>query len=319
MTMRNFRTADAVGDVLWAQWGALGVPALVEPSSALIDLEALIVATARFTDVHPDDRIRDGAISWLVRRSAYVSAPRMRRLQGRLDAAGDSAVKTFLADFVSAASSTFSWAKVLDPARAWIASTELAPLPLWGAATLRLRCRALFGSSAKAEAFARLVCSTGLVELAVLERDATYSRSQIDEGLSSLLDLGAVNRTMRGNSKAYGATDLGRQLVDESLRDLVTGPRVVDRLPVSTAATWIDWSSRFELLFALVEVQRLLDAKDVVGAFALLRDQAAAFDELRHPVPEPMQPSDALADVATVIRDWLPHAIERIAGRGLLP
>ena len=309
-----------LANVLWSQWAALGVPAATSPSLALIDLEALLIATAIHTDIGSDVRLRDGAISWLATRHEYVATARLKRLLERSDYPVDREPVLRLTSQVDAnVPRRLTWPKLAQDVQKWVASTTISPFATWTPGLLRLRTRAIFGASAKAEAYAYLATVPGSTELAVIERRTDYSRRQIDDALKSLIDVGWVTRGGAGNRTTYALTDAGRTLVGAPLRWTKIGPRQVDQMPTVDVPSWVDWHQRFELLRMLSDVETDLDLGATVSAVAQLRQAADEFARLFHPVPEPIRAEESIDAAASRVREWIPDAARRIAGEGVIP
>ncbi|MCW2949499.1 MAG: hypothetical protein JWN41_512 [Thermoleophilia bacterium] len=315
MTAKQRTMHDLLGDSLWAQWRELGVPANAPGwTPVLVDIEALAIATARFTDGDVDDRIRDGAITWLVAHWTYVSTPRLTRLLQATDTAYRGPLERLASQVDELVPRRLGWPKAPRAVPAWRPSTDLTTLDLWAPSCMRLRCRSIFGTSATADAVASLASHAGGVELAVLERDTGFSRARISDGLVSLVDLGWVASFVRGRASTFALTDAGREVLRVPLRYVKIGQRDVDRLPISTSLEWVDWMSRFHLHFTLVEVEKWIDLGDILKAFGILAGYAPQFQELGHPVPE-FERGSALEEFEPVLREWLVRAAARLAGQ----
>ena len=309
-----------IGDVLWSQWAALGVPAAINPSGALIDPEALVIATACYTHEDHDDRIRDGAISWLVRHGEYILTTRLKRLIANIVSPDQrDQVLQLLTEAGSATKRRFAWPMLRELPKAWHASTEIASLDPWSPGLLRIRCRAIFGATAKAEAYAVLATMAGPVDLAVIGQLTGFSRRQVDDGLASLLDVNWVRRSTRGNAYRFELTDAGRVVIGAPIRLVSIGPRDVDLMRVSSAPSWIDWSERFDLLFLLAHAERRMEDGDPLTALAELRHAEHLLRELSLTVPAPLAAGESLDEAVARMEGWLPDASRRVAGVGLLP
>lgn len=309
-----------LANVLWNQWAALGVPAATTPSLVLIDLEALLVTTAIHTDTGTDVRLRDGAISWLAARHEYVATARLKHLISRLDDPVDrESVMRLTSQVAENVPRRLTWPKLSRDVQKWIASTSVAPFAHWTPGLLRLRTRAMFGANAKAEAYAYLATVAGSAELAVIEQRTDYSRRQIDDALKSLVDLGWVSRGTVGNRTTYALTDAGRQLVDAPLRWAKIGSKQVDQLPTVDVPSWVDWHERFRLLRLLGHVKTDLDRGSTISAVATLQQASTEFQNLFHPVPEPIQADETMDHAANRVREWIPDAARRLAGEGIVP
>lgn len=77
---------DAVRDLLWRQWGGLGVPgAAREAGEWIVDPEALLVGTIQFGRYDP--RLFDAALDWCLAHGKWISTTRLRWLRKDLVAA----------------------------------------------------------------------------------------------------------------------------------------------------------------------------------------------------------------------------------------
>lgn len=94
---------DAVLNLIWRQWCALGVPGHGSPyRTALVDPEALIVATAFHARTEP--RLFDEMMEWLLVNQGFVNVQRLKRLAAESAASAVvGALVTWLAQETSAA------------------------------------------------------------------------------------------------------------------------------------------------------------------------------------------------------------------------
>jgi len=98
---------DAVLNLLWRQWCALGVPGHGSPyRTALVDPEALIVATAFHARTEP--RLFDEMLEWLLVNQGFVNVQRLKRLAAESAA---SAVVGALATWLAQETRTAKWTR----------------------------------------------------------------------------------------------------------------------------------------------------------------------------------------------------------------
>lgn len=317
MPATDFDAPTAVGNVLWGQWRELGVPAAAAPVVRLIDPEALILYTAIFTEAHPDDRLRDGAISWCVRYHQLVSTARLKRLRGLVRIGADDAFERF-ASQVGAHVKRLPWPTKDAPS--WTPSTKVELPRLDGRQTLlRVRCRAMFGVNAKAEAVAFMASVGDHVMLAAIERHTGYSRTQIADGLSGLEHAGWVYRTTVGNATRYSLAAPARNVLMTPMVEHQVGPMPFDVLRMSSGPTWIDWQSRFELLWHVIDASNALDRGDVLGSLAHLRDLEDEFRAAHMSVPRPLTDASASTEEVEELHEFIRDAVTNVGGRGFLP
>lgn len=82
MSVKEFKEQlhEALLNLLWRQWAALGVAAhaVVPPDAAVLDPEALLLFTARFARC--DQRLYDLVLNWLLSHEALINLPRLKAL-----------------------------------------------------------------------------------------------------------------------------------------------------------------------------------------------------------------------------------------------
>ncbi len=113
------RFLEAVLDLLWAHWTAVGVAGVGASQASLVDPEALVLATADFGRF--DARLFDEVLDWLVTNAARVDLVRLKR---SIASASDETprVAAAMADLVAAHSGRRQW-------RTLVESPDTAPDP----------------------------------------------------------------------------------------------------------------------------------------------------------------------------------------------
>jgi hypothetical protein len=304
--------------VLWSQWRSLGVPAATKPAERLIDPEALIIYTAVFTDAFGDDRLRDGAISWCVEHHDLIANTRIKKLRAAIGAGRDEAFARFAHQVIRYVK-RLPWTPTAD-APDWTPSTDIRlPALDQNPFLLRVRCRAMFGANARAEAVAFLACVGDWAMLAAIERDTGYSRTQINDALDGLVKARWVSRSQLGNATRYGLTAHARDELTTPIVEHRHGRRRFDVIRSPAAPTWIDWQPRFELLWHVAEAAAALDANDLIGAIATLRAQEEPFRLAHMSVPAPVRPDDDPVAYEADLVQFLADAVQNLGGRGILP
>lgn len=173
---------DAVRDLLWRQWSSLGVPgATGETRGWIVDPEALLVGTIQFARYDP--RLFDAALDWCLAHGKWMSTTRLRWLRKNLTheearvlaatasalASQDRSAKwralrahgedTPIPLFLTADDRPLPLGTTPDPTflpcgvvrPPWERGRVASRLSLRNPAALRLRMRALFGISSRAE------------------------------------------------------------------------------------------------------------------------------------------------------------------------
>ena len=317
-TSTHASTVTAIGDVLWSQWRSLGAPAATQPAERLIDPEALIIYSAVFTNSFGDDRLRDGAISWCIEHHDLIANTRIKRLRAAVTVGPDDAFARF-ANQVSKLVKRLPWSPTVD-APDWTPSTDIRlPLLDQDPFLLRVRCRAMFGANARAEAVAFLACVGDWAMLAAIERDTGYSRTQINDALDGLVKARWVSRSQLGNATRYGLTTHARAELTTPIVEHRTGPRVGDAIRSPAAPTWIDWQPRFELLWHVNEAAAALDAGDLIGAIATLRAREESFRLAHMSAPSALRPDHDPRDYESKLVQFIADAVQNVGGRGVLP
>lgn len=236
-TFKSKRIDEALLDLVWGQWGELGVPGTVPASSdTFIDLEALVLLTAELAEVDP--RLRDEAIGWLSKFERHVSRSRIRHLAQRIEDRGQ--FDRFLATLSKAARGR--WPSVDAEAMPFRAGGSRAALgDLRRPALLQLRMRAIFGVSARAEVLRVLGWQAGdWIGSADLASLAGYTKRNIDEGLDALKAAGIVEVTYSGNR----------------MLSRLAAPLAITEFVGAIPSRFLDWGAVVPVLIDVREAQR---------------------------------------------------------------
>ena len=154
VSLRN-ELAHAALDAMWAQWRAIGGSASnAKPASAIVDPEALILASLRAQDEEP--RLRDILYAWVKRSGALISVHRLRKLAPLDQPAVVERLREFSAHAVKLAKHP-RWATLTGgnadahaPTETFAVARAVEPM-LDVPPALMLRMRAALGVSAKAD------------------------------------------------------------------------------------------------------------------------------------------------------------------------
>jgi len=173
---------DTLTRVAWRQWTAIGVTGRIEPVTAPVDPEALIILTARLGD--EDARLRDAAIDWCVAAGHLVNGSRLTHIASGAGLNDDTRLQQFLATVGAAGGPVWGGrdvAPMLYSARGTVNLTSLA-----GDARLLLRLRASVGVNARADILAWLLADDDAIAIPDLVAATHFTRTNIDKTLAVL-------------------------------------------------------------------------------------------------------------------------------------
>lgn len=222
----------------WAQWIALGVDAVGEADTAVVDPEALVALTAELGDV--DARLRDVSTDWCITYGRYVNGSRLRQISRELGTPPE-AIGEYVATVASAGGPTWPMATRPRPdytprGKARLESADSLP-------RLRIRLRAAFGVNARADVLAALLAEprTGL-SVADIARRTRFTKPNVAFAVDALLLAGLLEARSVGNERRVLLAERGELL--PGLRRRVEQP---------------DWAARFRVA---LEVIRFADHGD---------------------------------------------------------
>ncbi len=279
----------AVRDRLAAQWVALGGQLDTRPESGVVDLEALVAATARQGPT--EARVAEVAIAWCARFGSVINVARLRRVADELGATesiGPLATAVHIAGgpswpFGGPGATAGAWANV--GSRGKIVVRDLA-----GPARLNWRLRAGFGLNARADILAALLTAAGPKSVAELAAMTRFGKRNVANAVADMALAGLVEVERVGNR------DRIRLAPDAPVRPW---------LP-SGASRPVDWSSRW---LVVLEVLALEDR--IAAALIAVRivEQRAAVDALRADIlaadlPRPDTTATGIA-FAEAYEDWV--------------
>lgn len=190
---------ERVVDYAWSAWSALGVAGWSSsPFAACIDIDALVLLTGRLGDA--DARLRDESLDWCASNIAFVSRSRIEHL--RKDGVASGAWAAYAGTLQRATKQRWPGA---GDAFEWRASGKSRLAQRSEGAALGLRCRALFGATARSEVM-RILLLEGearAFDARDLAAEAAYTKRSIGEALESLAAAGVVRSTAVGNSLRF--------------------------------------------------------------------------------------------------------------------
>lgn len=237
----------------WSAWASLGVSGWKRGSFlACVDVDALLLLSARLGDA--DTRLRDEALDWCAGELAYVSRTRLARLLEDGASAGQWA--EWAATLARATKQT--WPGAGEPL-AWKPTGKSRAPRVGDAAALALRCRALMGTTVRAELLRVLLLeeSDRPFEARDLALEAAYSKRAVAEALEGLERSGVVSCTRVGNTQRF---ELVRRAELERLLGPMPRVRCSQRAFCTIAAHVLDAArstSRASAVVRRVEAARL--------------------------------------------------------------
>lgn len=249
------RLRDASRDRLAAQWVALGGQLDARPEPGLVDLEALVAATARLG--HGEARVAEVAVAWCARFGSAINVARLRRVVAEL---GASESIGSLAAGVRASGgpawpfrdsrSAGAWAHV--GSRGKVVVRDLA-----GPARLNWRLRAGFGVNARADILAGLLAVPGPMSVAELAVSTRFGKRNVAEAVADMALAGLVEVERVGNRGRV------RLAPDAPVRSW---------LPAGVPSP-VDWASRWRVVLETLALEDRISAAPV--AVRIVEERAA--------------------------------------------
>ncbi len=222
----------------WAQWIALGVEAVGEADTAVVDPEALVALTAELGDT--DARLRDVSTDWCITYGRYVNGSRLRQVARELGTPPE-AIGEYVATVAAAGGPAWPMATRPRPdykPRGKARLESAAPLP-----RLRIRLRAAFGVNARADVLAALLARTGIpLSVADLARRTRFTKPNVAFAVDALVLAGLLEARSVGNE---------RRLLLAGDGEILPGLRPGVEQP--------DWVARFGVALAVI---RFLEIRD---------------------------------------------------------
>jgi hypothetical protein len=258
------RFRELVLNLLWRQWGAIGVAGSGRGNDAwVIDPEALLLVTTTFGRYEP--RLFDEVLDWLNTNSQSIN---LQRLQNLSKVIGRRSVLNGIAAHLARRTINGKWCALLrnakPPAPSELLFTDVPVIGQpdelfaqhgWRRGPVKLRqlsqspnpdqvtnllfkLRSLFGVQARAEIMAFLLTNEAGHPAEMAERLAYFPRT-IQSTLNDMERSGHVLSGRSGREKRFW-------LRRDEWRFLITW-----RIPAREFPTWIDWASRFAALEAV--------------------------------------------------------------------
>lgn len=240
MTTFSSQLDAALRDLAWSQWTELGVRGVIRRHERWsIDPEALLVLTAALGPADP--RLRDESLDWCVTFQRHLSRSRMKTIARRTGVVGVDDYERFVATVAQFGQR--KWPEASADLRFEPSGKAERP-DLRQPALIRLRLRAMFGVSARAELMHALIARPTswrpVIELASL---AAYTKRNVVDELDGLEAAGLLEASTSGNRHMY-------RLASPGVATQFVGP-VPEHAP--------DWITTVTVLIALHRAGRAFE------------------------------------------------------------
>ena len=195
---------------LAAQWTALGGQLDGPVETRVVDLEALVAATARLAPGEP--RLAEVALAWSIRHGPAVNGARLRTVAAELDAAATvadlaRAVRNAggppwpTSPGTDASGVTMPWSAI-DPRPGLVVVRDLA-----GPARLVWRLRAGFGVNARADILAVLLAAPAPLSIADLAARTRFGKRTVAGAVADMALAGLADVERTGNADRVRLAD----------------------------------------------------------------------------------------------------------------
>jgi hypothetical protein len=259
----------AMAERLAAQWIALGCQLVGEPDRTVVDLEALVAATAEADSL--DARVREVALDWCIAHGRVVNGSRLKSVAAELGG-GETRLGVFAATV--AASGGPRW-PVATAGPRYASRGKVVVSDLSGPARLNWRLRAAFGVNARADILVALAMTPDrAMTIADLARHTRFTKRNVAVAVSAMALAGVVEAERRGNEDRVRLAD---------------GLPLRPWLDVSSTAA-VDWTGRLTVALRLLRAaDATADASLAVRAVelrAVAVDLLGRLSEARLPRPD---------------------------------
>jgi hypothetical protein len=283
----SLRAASA--DRLAAQWAALGGQLDTPLESGVVDLEALLAATARLGPA--EARVAEAAVAWCTRFGSVINVARFRRVAAELGAA--ESIGPFAAAVRTAGGPAWPFGDPGTTAGAWAGVStrgKVVVRDLAGLARLNWRLRAGFGLNARADILADLLTAAGPKSVAELAASTRFGKRNVADAIADMALAGLVEVERVGNR------DRVRLAPDAPVRSW---------LPPD-APPPVDWSSRWRVVLEVLALEERIAAAPIA---VRIIEQRAAVEALRADIlaaglPRPDTTATGTA-FAEAYEDWV--------------
>lgn len=229
----------AIGNRLAAQWIALGGQLVGEPDRTVIDIEALVVATAEMDEA--DARVREVALDWCIVHGRAVNGSRLKTVAAEV-ATDEARLGAFAATV--AASGGPRW-PVATSGPGHVSRGKVVVSDLAAPSRLVWRLRAAFGVNARADILVALAATPDRpLTVADLARRTRFTKRNVAVSVASMALAGVLEVDRFGNE------DRVRLAPDFPLRTWLD-------LPPGAA---VDWTSRWKVALTVLRVADATEA-----------------------------------------------------------
>jgi DNA-binding transcriptional ArsR family regulator len=281
---------DALLDRLAAQWVTLGVAITGPADDTLVDLEALVVATALAGRDEP--RVYEGAIDWCARYGTAVNAARLKAVAGEMG--GDPVALAEFAALVAGAGGP-RWPVAGGRSLPHAVRGKVKLPDLLAPALLAWRLRSAFGVAARADILAVLAATPDQAyPLADLARLTRSTKRNVTLAVRALAMAGVVDVDRAGNEQRVRLTR------HAGFRGWL------GRAPVPL----VDWTARYAVVVAVLGFDAAVSpVVRTIEARALVARLLPAIRRADLPAPETTMLGEAFTEAFDAWREALTAAV----------
>ncbi len=243
----------ALADAAAAAWIALGAQLEGLPMHAVVDLEGLVVATARLGD-RADARTRGVALDWCVRFGSVISGNRLMRVAEEALAIDQTA--SFAATVAASGGPAWPIAVRGQPSASEIRD-RVRVADLVSTSRLAWRLRAAFGAVSRADILLAVLLSPVPLTVAEIARRARYTKGAVAAAIPGLALAGLIEVVRVGHEDRVS-------LAPDS---------VVAAWRPSPALPYIDWVARWKVGLEVLDC--LAATRDLGTAAAAVQRRAS--------------------------------------------
>lgn len=227
-------------DVAWRQWTTLGVAGMEGEGPTAIDLETLLLLTAKLSPEDP--RLRDEALDWCAQSHRFISKSRLKQLIKLASRPSQAAFAPFAAAMERHVGGTWPATGKNETWNVRLSGKSRAP-DLEQPALVNLKLRALLGVGARADVVSAVLNwpapDFGAADLVFVG----YTKRNLADALDTLADSGLLQSTRVGNRLRFSWRKRR-----ELCRLLEPLPKTIPRWPpiVRMVAGFLDLLARTE-------------------------------------------------------------------------
>jgi hypothetical protein len=284
-------------DLLWRQWTTLGVAGVKDTGPIGIDLETLLILTAKL--LPEDPRLRDEALDWCVKSHRFISKPRLKQLLKLASQKDQAAFAPFATTLQHQVGGTWPAAGEQGAWKVRLSDKSRAP-DLETPALVNLKLRALFGVGARADVITAILNwpapDFGAADLVFIG----YTKRNLADTLDGLAEGGLLDSARIGNRVRFSW---------RKRRELC---RLVEPLPKTIPR----WPPIARTLAGFLELLERTEAKsERVAVVEAVRDFARLGEDLIALGVDPPRGATAPLDWSQVVEWMLSNARDLAQGR----